>query len=426
MPRFFSTNCTHLNLGALEMDSIRMPRFEDYAQFVEEEILDRIREKAKPLQDRHVTNVNSTLYGGGVAEILTTQTLLLNDLGIRTGWRVIQGEPDFFRTTKEMHNALQGDTIQLTDFKKDIYEEVILENSRRMHLESHDFVIIHDPQPLLMVNHFRRRGPWVWRCHIDLSKPNKKLWTYLKPAVEKYDAIIFSIKEYKQKLSTPQLYSMPAINPFSIKNQKLDEHEIENLLSHYKIPNDLPIVSQVSRFDKWKDPVGVIKAFQKARKQVDCTLVLLGNYATDDPEGSEMFESLMKFKDERILILPHGDDSTLVNAIQSCSAVVIQKSIREGFGLTVTEAMWKGTPVIGGNVGGIRYQIQNGKNGYLVNNVEETADRIVYLLKNTKQRIKMGENARESVRKNFLMTRNIEDRLDLFNSFETIFHLKKS
>lgn len=407
------------------MNSIRVHSLQDYSEFLDNQTIDRIWEKAKNLQGRHVANINSTLYGGGVAEILTSLTILMNGLGIETGWRVIQGEPDFFLTTKKMHNALQGDKINLTEFKKEIYEEVVYENSLRMHLEHHDFVFVHDPQPLPMIHHYRKRGPWIWRCHIDLSKPNQKLWKYLVPTIEKYDAVMLSIKEYKQKLKVPQVLSMPAINPFSIKNQKLSEHQIEDRLNHYGIPRDLPIIAQVSRFDKWKDPVGVIKAFQLARKQVDCTLVLLGNAATDDPEGVGVYESLLKHSDDRILIIPNGDDSALVNAIQSCSDVIIQKSIKEGFGMTITEAMWKGTPVIGGNIGGIRYQIKDGENGYLVNSVEETAERIVQMLKNPKLRLKMGEKARESVRKNFLMSRALEDHLDLLNNFETVFRLKK-
>jgi len=270
-----------------------------------------------------------------------------------------------------------------------------------------------------MINYYKKKGPWIWRCHIDLSNPDPQLWKYLTQFVEKFDAVIVSIKEYKKKLKMPQYCFMPAINPFSIKNRELSEKEMQNRLDHYKIPTDLPLVVQISRFDRWKDPEGVIKAYKKARKEVDCTLVLLGNAATDDPEGEEVFESLISNKEDRIHILPFGDDTALVNALQTKAAVVLQKSIREGFGLTVTEAMWKGTPVIGGNVGGIRYQIRDGHNGYLVNSVDEAADRIVRLVKNKKLQKQMGQRARESVRKNFLMTRLLEQYIDLFNSFET-------
>jgi trehalose synthase len=241
--------------------------------------------------------------------------------------------------------------------------------------------------------------------------------------VEKYDAVIFSIREYTQKLKTPQLFFMPAIDPFSIKNHPLSEMEINERLEHYHIPTDLPLVVQVSRFDTWKDPKGVLEAFKIARKEVDCTLVLLGNVATDDPEGPEVYESLLESQEERVIILS-VQDTALVNALQSRAAVVLQKSIREGFGLTVAEAMWKGTPVIGGNVGGIRYQIQEGVNGFLVNAIEEAADRIGRLVKDEDLRRRLGKAGRETVRQKFLLSRNLEQYLDLFSSFETNFSLK--
>jgi trehalose synthase len=358
-----------------------------------------------------------------VAELLTSLTLLMNSVGIKTGWRVIQGAPDFFTITKKMHNALQGGEINLSDRKMEIYEEVIYENAIRNHLENHNMVIIHDPQPLPMINHYKKNGPWIWRCHVDLSNLNRELWDYLLPFIEKYDAVILSIKDYKQKLKTPQLFFMPAIDPFSILNREMSESEIKERLDHYEIPTDLPLVVQISRFDRWKDPEGVIEAFKIARKEVDATLVLLGNVATDDPEGTEVYESLLDCREERIIILSH-QDTALVNALQRRAAVVLQKSIREGFGLTVAEAMWKGAAVIGGNVGGIRYQIRNGVNGFLVSSVEEAAARMVQLIKDRKLRQRMGQKAKETVRKKFLLTRYLEQYLDLFSSFETIYRLK--
>jgi trehalose synthase len=259
---------------------------------------------------------------------------------------------------------------------------------------------------------------------VDLSAPNRELWNYFNPFVEKYDAVIFSIKDYAQKLKTPQLFFMPAIDPFTIKNHPLSEAEIEERLQHHNIPTDLPLVVQVSRFDIWKDPQGVVEAFKIARKEVDCTLVLLGNVATDDPEGPEVYESLLESQEERIIILS-VQDTALVNALQSRAAVVLQKSIREGFGLTVAEAMWKGTPVIGGNVGGIRYQIEDGVNGFLVNTVEEAAACIVQLVKDEALRQRLGEAGRETVRQKFLLSRNLEQYLDLFSAFETNFTLKQ-
>ncbi|MCF6153584.1 MAG: glycosyltransferase, partial [Candidatus Kuenenia stuttgartiensis] len=241
-----------------------------------------------------------------------------------------------------------------------------------------------------------------------------------------YDAVVLSLKEYRQKgFGTPQVFFLPAINPFTIKNKEFTEAEVQERLKHYDIPTDLPLIVQISRFDRWKDPEGVIKAFKIARREVKATLVLLGNVATDDPEGSEIFESLLKNREERIIILS-VQDTALVNALQRRAAIVLQKSIREGFGLTVAEAMWKGTPVIGGNVGGIRHQIRNGVNGYLVNSNEEAAARIVQLLKNPKLRERMGKKAKETVKERFLMTRLVEQYLDLLNSFETNYKLKKT
>lgn len=395
---------------------------EDYEALIGAEAAERISKKAEALKDLHVVNVNSTYYGGGVAVLLSSLSLLFNCVGIKTGWRIIQGSPDFFSITKKMHNALQGGKIRLTEQKKEIYENVVYENTLRNHLD-HDMVIIHDPQPLPMIEHYRKSAPWIWRCHVDLSRPNKELWSYLSEFIEKYDAVVVSIKDYAQKLRTPQFFLMPAIDPFSIKNRQLSEEEIEERLNHYSIPTDLPLVVQISRFDPWKDPKGVIEAFRMARKEVDCTLVLLGNVATDDPEGAQVYESLLDCREERILILSH-QDTALVNALQRKAAVVLQKSIREGFGLTVTEAMWKGAAVIGGNTGGIRYQIEDGVNGFLVSSVQEASERIVQLLNDEQLRNKVGKNAKESVRKNFLLTRYMEQYLDLFGSFETIFRVR--
>jgi trehalose synthase len=398
---------------------------EDYEPLVGVETIERIQKKAKFLQHLHVANVNSTYYGGGVAELLTSLTLLMNSVGIKTGWRVIQGAPDFFSITKKMHNALQGGEINLSDRKMKIYEEIIYENAIRNHLDQHNMVIVHDPQPLPMINHYKKNGPWIWRCHVDLTNANRELWNYLVPFVEKYDAVIFSIKDYKQRLKTPQLFFMPAIDPFSILNRPMSEKEIKDRFDHYEIPTDLPLVVQISRFDRWKDPQGVIEAFKMARREVDATLVLLGNVATDDPEGAEVYESLLDCREERIIILSH-QDTALVNALQRKATVVLQKSIREGFGLTVAEAMWKGTPVIGGNAGGIRHQIRDGVDGFLVSSPEEAAKRMVQLIKDKKLRKRMGGKAKETVRRKFLLTRYLEQYLDLFDSFETIYRLNYS
>jgi trehalose synthase len=395
------------------MAQFRITEIEDYEALVGAEVVQRIRDKADKLKGLRVANFNSTYYGGGVAEIISSLTLLMNGLGLRTVWRVIQGTPDFFSITKKMHNALQGGEIDLSRIKKEIFEQVIYENSVRNFLD-HDFIIVHDPQPLPLIEHYEKKCPWLWRCHLDLSRPDKEMWKYLRRWIDNYDAVILSCKEFAQEMKPPQRMMMPAIDPFTIKNRQLSDREIEERLAHYEIPTDLPLVVQISRFDPWKDPKGVVEAFKLARKQIDARLVLLGNFATDDPEGEEIFHSLCACRDERILILTSGDDTALVNALQTRAAVVLQKSLREGFGLTVAEAMWKSTPVIGGNVGGIRYQIDDGVNGFLISSIEETAKRIVQLVGDKELRDEMGHKAREAVRKNFLLTRYLEQYLDLF------------
>ena len=255
---------------------------------------------------------------------------------------------------------------------------------------------------------------------MDLSQPNPEVWNYLKQYVEQYDAVIFSLPEYGQEMAPPQVFIMPAIDPFSIKNTELSEREIQDRLDHYGIPDDFPIVAQISRYDRWKDPEGVIEAFKIARQAVPATLVLLGNVATDDPEGQEVFESVLKHKEERIHILT-VEDSALVNALQSRASVVLQKSLREGFGLTVTEAMWKGAAVIGGRCGGIKHQIQDGVNGFLVSSVEEAAQAMVRILKDKSLKENLGGAGRETARKRFLMSRELEQLLDLAGAFEGCF-----
>jgi trehalose synthase len=395
------------------MARYRVTQVEDYEALVGADVIQQIRDKAAKLKGLRVANFNSTYYGGGVAEIISSLTLLMNSLGLRTEWRVIQGTPDFFSITEKMHNALQGGEIDLSTIKKEIFEQVIYENSVRNFLD-HDFIIVHDPQPLPLIEHYDKKCPWLWRCHLDLSRPDADTWKYLRRWIDNYDAVILSCKEFAQQMKPPQRVMMPAINPFTIKNRRLSDREIDERLAHYEIPTDLPLVVQVSRFDPWKDPKGVVEAFRLARKQIDARLVLLGNFATDDPEGEEIFHSLCACRDDRVLILTSGDDTALVNALQTRAAVVLQKSLREGFGLTVAEAMWKGTPVIGGNVGGIRYQIEDGAHGFLVSSIEETAKRIVQLVNDKELRDEMGHKARETVRKNFLLTRYLEQYLDLF------------
>jgi trehalose synthase len=400
-----------------------MVDIDDYAPLIGEEAMERILHKAQRLRDLRVLHLSSTFYGGGVAEILSSATLLARSLRIKADWRLIQGSPDFFSVTKKLHNALQGEGINLTDLKKEVYEEVIVQNALRMDMD-YDFVVVHDPQPLPLIHHQRRNCPWVWRCHVDLSQPNPQVWPYLRGFIDDYDAVVLSLPEYAQQIAPPQVFIMPAIDPFSVKNAELGDAEVRDRLEHYGIPDDLPLVVQVSRFDRWKDPKGVIEAYRLARAEVKARLVLIGNVATDDPEGQAVFESLLALRDDDVMILTVADGA-LVNALQRRAAVVLQKSLREGFGLTVTEAMWKGAAVIGGNCGGIRHQIEDGVNGFLVSSVEEAAQRIVQLLKNPHRRAEIGARAQESVRRRFLLTRMIEQELDLFAGFGPTFSMHR-
>ncbi|MFW5733793.1 MAG: glycosyltransferase [Oceanidesulfovibrio sp.] len=393
---------------------------EEYGQYTGNEVVERILKKADSLKGVHVANVNSTFYGGGVAELLSSLTILMNMAGVKTGWRAIQGSPDFFSVTKKMHNALQGGDINLSDRKKEIYEDTICRNALHNHLEHHDIVVIHDPQPLPMINQYRKSQPWIWRCHVDLTNPHRELWEYLLTFVERYDAMIVSSEQYAREVSLPQMLFRPALDPFNIKNKELNEEEMVDRLEHYDIPRDKPLVVQVARFDKWKDPEGVIQAFKIAQKEIDARLVLLGNIAMDDPEGEKVYNSLLDERSDRIRILS-VQDTALVNSLQRKAAVVVQKSIREGFGLTVTEAMWKGAAVVAANVGGIPTQIEDGVNGFLVDSVEQCAERMVELVQNPDRRKELGEKARRSVMEHYLLTRLLEQYFDLFQSFEPRF-----
>jgi trehalose synthase len=401
----------------VERSTLGLHEFEQYEPLIGAAETERILRKAEGMCTQHVVHVSSTFYGGGVAEILTPLTLLMNAIGIETDWRMIQGTAAFFSCTKKLHNTLQGDDVSFSKEEKTIYEQVVLENALRLHVDDADVVIVHDPQPLPLVKHFADREiPWLWQCHVDLSSPDQEVWNYLRGFVEQYDAAIFSLPEYRKDLRIDQRFIAPAINPFSPKNTELTEAEINECLANYRIPKDRPLVTQISRFDRWKDPLGVIDAFRKARKQVDCTLVLAGNSAIDDPEGDVILETIHSSVDESVIVLT-VEDPILVNALQRRAAVVLQKSVREGFGLTVTEAMWKGAAVIGGNVGGIRRQITDGESGFLVETIDQAAERMVQLLKDPALRERLGSRAKETVRKNFLMSRLLEDWLDLLASY---------
>ncbi|KRR01939.1 glycosyl transferase family 1 [Bradyrhizobium jicamae] len=402
----------------IDRSTLGLHSLEQYAPIIGRKAAERIAGKAERLSTLRVAHVSSTFYGGGVTEILTPLTLMMNAIGIETDWHLIQGTPAFFGCTKKLHNMLQGADIDFPEVDRQIYEQVVFENATRIHVEECDAVIVHDPQPLPLAHHIaERRMPWFWQCHVDLSSPHPPTWKYLRQFIGQYDAAIFSLPEYGQNLGIDELFVTPAINPFAAKNVELSDSEIDDCLSQHGIPPERPLVAQVSRFDVWKDPKGVIEAFRKARKEVDCTLVLIGNNASDDPEGETILEDIKRSIDDDIIVLA-VDDPILVNALQRRAAVILQKSTREGFGLTVTEAMWKGAAVIGGNVGGIRRQIVDGDNGFLVDGVDQAAERIVQILKDPALRRRLGRRAKESVREKFLMSRLLEDWLDILARYQ--------
>src|SRR5215216_3617924 len=404
--------------SAVQRSTLGLHTLEQYEPLIGAATLQRIAAKANRVRTMRVAHISSTFYGGGVTELLTPLTLMMNAIGIETDWHLIQGTPGFFGCTKMLHNALQGQNVEFSEAERAIYEEVVFENATRLHLDDCDAVIVHDPQPLPLITHFPDlEMPWLWQCHIDLSSPYPPVWTYLRGFIERYDAAVVSLPEYAQDLSLDQHFVTPAIDPFSAKNRDLSDNEIHEFLRSYKIPTDRPLVTQISRFDRWKDPMGVIDAFRKARERVECTLVLVGNNASDDPEGEKILEGIESVADERIIVLA-VDDPTLVNALQRHAAVVLQKSTREGFGLTVAEAMWKGAAVIGGDDGGIRHQIKDEWNGFLVRTPDQAAERIVQVLKDSRLRERIGSRAKDSVREKFLMSRLLEDWLDLLASYE--------
>ncbi len=398
-----------------------MLTLESFRRIVPDQVLAGIYARARGLYGRHIVHVNATYQGGGVAEILYSLVLLMNDVGIDTGWRILHGSQEFFETTKSFHNALQGKRMNLSQTQKRLYQQVNQNFAKFTHLD-HDCVIVHDPQPLALIRYYKKRQPWIWRCHIDLTNPHKELWDWLKGFIIKYDQMVVSNEQYvKQALPVDQRIMFPAINPLIPKNREISPKTILQYIKKAGIPTDKPVITQVSRLDPWKDPEGVIDAFELVREKVDCRLVLCYNVATDDPESLTMYQKVLKkaarFKKSGDVLLVVGNNELLVNAIQRFSTLVIQKSLREGFCLAVTEALWKGTPVVASNVGGIPLQIKDGKNGYLVepDDTKGFADRIVHLLKNPKELDRLGRNARETVRRNFLITRLLSDYLDMLN-----------
>jgi trehalose synthase len=399
---------------------------DDYREAAGEQAVESLRQAAAELSGARILHVNSTAFGGGVAELLHTQVALLNDLGIETAWQVIDGAEDFFTVTKFAHNGLQGAQVPWTPEMETIYLDRCRSNAAGL-AEDYDFVIMHDPQPAgilpILEAEGRRKGRWVWRCHIDLSAPHPPILAFFRDQVRGYDGAIFTMQEFVPAgLAGPVVAIIPpSIDPLSLKNGWIDPDTVYEVLHRYGIDRTRPIIAQVSRYDPWKDPVGVLEAYRLAkRKFPELQLLLVGSMAHDDPEGWHYLEVTEAHRagDPDVFLLSNLQEvgNLEVNAFQRASAVVIQKSLREGFGLVVAEAMLKETPVVGGNVGGIRLQIEDGVSGFLVDSVEQCGERVVQLLADAHLRTEMGKAGRERVRQRFLSLREIEDHLRMLAS----------
>lgn len=378
-----------------------------------------IQKLGKQFKGRSLLHINSTRAGGGVAEILQRMTPLLGKLGIDTRWEVLEGDQKFFDITKKIHNALQGNRENISDDMWDYYNEINRRNSTQINLDA-DAAFIHDPQPAPLIN-YRKNGRWFWRCHIDVSKPLPAVYNRINSYTKKYDAAIFSVAKFARAIGIDEYIVSPSIDPISDKNMELSDEEIREVARRFQIPLDRPIILQVSRFDIFKDPIGVINAYRMVKKYNDCILILAGSPATDDPESetvlAEVREHAANDPDIHILLLPPFSNRD-INALQRMATVVLQKSLKEGFGLTVSEAMWKGKPVIGGAFGGIPLQIVHNVTGFLVRSVDGAAFRIRQYLNNPGMAKRMGEAGRKYVRDNFLITRQIRDYLALWYATE--------
>ncbi len=398
-----------------------MAGLDDYLPIVGRDAIEELRLLGERLAGTSVLNVNSTAVGGGVAEILNRLVPLMNELGLKARWDVIKGGDSFYATTKKFHNALHGEPAEISLRDYEVYERTQTENLAVMDL-CEDFVFIHDPQPAGLVSGRRpRTNRWIWRCHIDLSRPDRALWEYLARYVRDYDACVFSSPIFTQELPILQALIPPSIDPLSEKNRDMAPEEIDAVLGRLRIPRDKRLVTQVSRFDRLKDPLGVIEAFKKARAYCDARLLLVGGSADDDPEGTQVLAEVRAKaeKDPDIIVLDLPPTSHLeINAIQRASSIILQKSLREGFGLTVAEALWKGKPVIGGAVGGIPQQITHKYSGILTRSIEGTAYWLKQLLNEPAFARRLGDSGREHIRQNYLITRQLRDYLLLLLAVE--------
>jgi len=408
----------------LQQVDVPTKELDNYRPIVGDRVVEEIRTLAAQLRGARIVHVNATAFGGGVAEILSALVPLMRNVGLEAEWQVIYGEDDFYQVTKALHNALQGADIPLTEAMKRIYNRYNKLNAEALEGE-YDFAVIHDPQPAALLHFHGRKGAthWIWRCHIDTSTPDPAAWNFLRPYIELYDAGIFTMEQYVYgDLHLPRFIITPTIDPLSLKNRPQSLGESCAILRRFHIDTKRPLLTQVSRFDPWKDPLGVIDAYRMVKVQVpELQLALVGSMANDDPEGWDYYDRTLRHAGEdydiHVLHNFNGVNDIEVNAFQSMSDVIVQKSTREGFGLVVSEAMWKGKPVIGGKVGGIPLQVIEGETGFLVDTPLACAERVYYLLTHPEEAKRMGSRARRHVRDNFLITRHLKDYLQLFVSF---------
>ncbi len=393
---------------------------EEYREFAPKGVVDFLYRLSELVKGRRFLQVSSVRFGGGSAEVLRRTVPIMKSLGIDANWEVIAGVQEFFDVTKRLNNALQGQGQEPTEDMYSVYSQVNKRNAQALNLEA-DLIMVHDPQPAALVEH-KKDGKWVWRCDLDLSQPQRRVWSFLRRFVVKYDAAVFSLPDFAQRLPIPQFVIHPSIDPLSEKNRELSRSEVNRIMDRLGIPRDKPVLLQLSRFDRFKDPVGTLMAYRLVRKHHPCRLVLAGSGVAHDPEGeavlAEVLERASKDPDIHILQLPPEADLE-INALQRSATIVLHKSIKEGFGLAASEAMWKGKPVIGGIAGGIAAQIVDDVTGYIVHSVEGAAFRIRAMLNNPGMIGRMGGAAREHVRRNFLITRHLSDYLTLLKSFTT-------
>ncbi len=393
-----------------------MAEIDKYISLVGQSIIDDLRLLGERLKGKVIQHINSTPVGGGVAEILNRMVPLLRELGVDTKWDVIKGGEQFFNVTKKFHNALHGRAEEITQRDFEIFMETSQQNIENVTTYG-DIVFIHDPQPIALIKK-KTANKWLWRCHVDVSNPNERVWGFLKDFIVQYDSAVFSAPAFSSRLPIRQFLISPSIDPLSDKNKELPQETIDSVLKKYNIKRDKPIITQISRFDRLKDPIGVIDAYLQIKKYIDCQLVLAGGTAEDDPEGFKVLEEVKgKAKNDsdiHILLLSHNDLE--VNALQRASDVIVQKSLREGFGLTVAEALWKAKPVVASNVGGIPLQIKHKYSGLLCHSIEGASFAIKQLLSSPEYAKKLGENGREHIKNNFLITRHLRDYMLLFLS----------